>query len=180
MDSSEARKKILLLAGWSGAGKDTLAARLMNCTPFKRYAFADPVKDAAAEWYGFPRALADTEEGKRSMWKERTVREWIIFHGEEEKRVHGKDVWAKRIAAQILDDVETMYFVITDWRFIDELVALQKSVGAVADIYPMRVVNENQRISPVASLTEYSLLGFPMPEVDIHTRLDYIYDYMGM
>jgi hypothetical protein len=147
--------------------------------PFKRYAFADAVKDAAAQYFGFPRMLADTEEGKRSELNGRTIREWIIYYGEREKNLDGKDVWAKKVAQQILADSATN-FVITDWRFVEELVALQKELHEVAELYPMRVVNEGQTVSPVASITEYSLLGFPMPQVNIFTRLEYIYDYMNI
>lgn len=183
--------KIVLLAGWSQAGKDTLGSRLVAEHEFKRFAFADPVKDAAAELYGFDRRLADTQEGKATtvqprnwlMPAGRTVRDWIIQVGEERKKVHGAGIWAEKIAERIMAAPTFRgRYVITDWRFPEELVALQARLPSTAEFYPARLVRPGQRVSPVGSMTEYALCGFPMPAYNSAEAADWeaLKAYVGL
>ncbi len=176
------RMKIILLSGWSQSGKDTLGARLVAEHECKRFAFADPVKDVAASLYGFDRKLADTQEGKVTVVPQRnwlmpagrTVREWVIQVGEDRKKVHGAGVWAEKIADQILAAPSFRgRYVITDWRFPEELVALQARLPAAAEFYPVRLVRPGQRVSPVGSATEYALSGFPMPAYNAVDEADW-------
>lgn len=167
--------KIVLLTGWSQSGKDTLGSRLVAEHEFKRFAFADPVKDAAAALYGFDRRLADTQEGKATpvpprnwlMPAGRTVREWVIQVGEERKKADGAGIWAEQIAERIMSAPSFRgRYVVTDWRFPEELVTLQRVLPRTAEFYPVRLVRPGQRVSPVGSMTEYALSGFPMPSVN--------------
>jgi hypothetical protein len=184
---------IVLLSGWSGSGKDTIGRLLTTHKGFKRYAFADPVKDQAAKRYGFERGLADTPEGKETavpaqnflMPAGRTVRDWVIHHGEERKRIDGAGVWAAAIAARIqADRLEAggsapFRAVITDWRFPEELVELQRRLPG-AEFWPVRLVRGGQRVSPVGSMTEYSLSGFPMPGFDALADEKKLFAYLGL
>jgi hypothetical protein len=173
--------KIVLLSGWSQAGKDTLGSILVAEHGFKRFAFADAAKDVAAKQYGFDRALADTQEGKQTvvaprnffMPAGRTVRDWVIYVAEEGKKIHGGGVWADAIADRIkgaaaaaAPSFQQKHYVITDWRFPEELVALQKAFPE-AEFYPVRLIRPGQRVSPVGSITEYALSGFPMPSYNV-------------
>lgn len=212
MTEVKPKKKILLLTGWSSAGKDTLGQRLVadyrfssvafadggwfgegkgglerNLVPeqsFTRFAFADAVKDKAAEIYRFDRRLADTEEGKRQtlpyIAAGFTVRDALIRYGENEKVAHGKGIWATRLAQAIASSTAE-YIVVTDWRFPEELVELQRILVNEAEIFPLRVTRPGQRISPVASLTEYALSGFPMPVCsDALGPLEEVLYYLGV
>jgi hypothetical protein len=175
-------KKILLLAGWSAAGKDTLGRR-MAAHGFTRFAFADAVKDRTAEVYRFDRSLADTEEGKRSVLVHVaagfTVRDALIRFGENEKVAHGKGIWSRRLAEAIAAS-EATRIVVTDWRFPEELVELQRLLGGGVDLYPLRVTRPGQRVSPVSSMTEYALSGFPMPTCpDATGDLNEVVAYLG-
>lgn len=179
-------KKILLLAGWSAAGKDTLGRRLAG-HGFTRFAFADAVKDRAAEVYRFDRGLADTEEGKRTVLVHVaagfTVRDALIRFGENEKVAHGKEVWSRRLAEAIAVAAAAgaSRIVVTDWRFPEELVELQRLLGGGVDLYPLRVTRPGQRVSPVASMTEYALSGFPMPVCpDATGDLKEVVAYLGL
>lgn len=180
--------KIVLLAGWSKTGKDTVGARLVAEHGFQRFAFADPVKDGAAARYGFDRALADTQEGKDTIVPSQnilmpsgcTVREWVIYHGEQRKRVDGAEVWAQEIAIRIKRATGfEKRFVITDWRFPEELVALQRAFPS-AEFYPVRLVRPGQRVSPVGSMTEYSLSGFPMPSFNSEAEFPELLRYLEL
>ena len=181
--------QVVLVAGWSQAGKDTIGGFLSANHGFKRYAFADAVKDAAAKRYGFDRALADTQTGKESVVEPknflmpagRTVRQWVEYHAEERKRVEGADCWAASLAAALLGrSIRPSKVVITDWRFPEELVALQRLLPADTAFFPVRAVRTGQRVSPVASMTEYALSGFPMPQFDALAGQAALLQYLGL
>ena len=52
-------KNILLLSGWKGSGKDSLASILCNKFGYKRIAFADKLKDAISRDYNIDRSIFD-------------------------------------------------------------------------------------------------------------------------
>lgn len=58
--------KVLMISGWKGSGKDTVAEFLIKEHGFKRVAFADPLKDMVAEEYGIPREWCDDRQHKEA------------------------------------------------------------------------------------------------------------------
>jgi len=159
--------KIILLAGWSQAGKDTAADFLCEQYGCQKLSFAEAPKIAAAAAYRFPYAWTQTQGGKsleiRTDTGLRTVRDLIIEYANS-ARVNNPYVWAEVVAKQIRDSprVATIskVFVISDWRFIDELVGLQRELP-MAEIYPIQIRRPTQIISPVGDSSEYQLVGFP-------------------
>ena len=159
--------KIILLAGWSRSGKDTAADYLCNIHHMKKFAFADAPKIAVAEKYNFPLAWTKTQDGKsleiQTDSGKHTVRELIIEYAMCE-RAKNSFAWAEVVAKQIRQSITEGYtqFVISDWRFLDELIGLQKELYSIKPvIYTVRITRNGQIISPVADKTEYGLLGFP-------------------
>lgn len=59
-------KKIILLSGWKGSGKDTAASILTEHFDFKRIAFADNLKDSVSKQFGIPRNYFDDRILKES------------------------------------------------------------------------------------------------------------------
>jgi len=57
---------VVAISAWKGSGKDTIANYLIEQYDASRTAFADPLKDLAAEEYGFPRSWADDPKYKES------------------------------------------------------------------------------------------------------------------
>lgn len=160
MDSSVYNPQIVLLAGWAGSGKDLFGAYLTKNRGYKRYAFADPVKDLVAPAYGLDRASLDTAEGKAATHGPtgQTVRDLLISYAEE-SRAADPTCWASAIAARILAD-KPPRVVVTDWRHLEEFFALQRAVPA-ATFYFLRCTRYGERYSSVPDATEYGLLGFP-------------------
>jgi hypothetical protein len=123
---------IWMFCGYAGSGK-TAAANLLRSLldPHSTYtiAFADAVKDDVATLYNLPRPMFDTQEGKASIVKtpdsERTARELLIEYSLKMKLAQGYDVWAKKVAHNIHNKVETCcrikHVIIHDWRFIAEI-----------------------------------------------------------
>lgn len=155
---------ILLIAGWAHSGKDSVAKILVETYDFQKYAFADPIKQKVSEDEGIPLEWCYDQKKKAEALPSnptKTLREELIRVGEEARELN-KDVWALIIAEKILKGVKKgkTKFVISDWRMIEELWALQKKIPD-AVIVPIRIVRPSQLISPVPDWTEYSLLGFP-------------------
>lgn len=155
---------ILLISGWAHAGKDSVAKILVETYEFQKYAFADPIKQKVAEDEGIPLEWCYDQKKKAEALPsnpERTLREELIRVGEEARELD-KAIWANVIGEKIQKAVKKgkTNFVISDWRMIEELWALQKLLPE-AIIVPLRVVRPSQLISPVPDWTEYSLLGFP-------------------
>ena len=96
---------------------------------------------------------------------ERTLREELIRVAEA-ARATDKEFWARSVGEKIQKAIQRgkRKFIISDWRHIEELWALQKCIPN-ACIVPTRVERPSQLISPVPDWTEYSLLGFPFWKV---------------
>ena len=158
---------ILLIAGWSSSGKDATAKILVETYDFKRYAFADAIKEHVAKHNDIPLEWCYDQERKASPFlpdSEKTLREEIIEMAEKGREKH-KEHWARDIAQKIKKHSSSLEagearFIISDWRHIEELFALQK-VLPKALLLPIRITRHSQILSPVPDKTEYSLLGFP-------------------
>lgn len=150
--------KIVVVAGFAGAGKDTFASLLCKHKGYKRFAFADPIKETIAESLGVELQWLHSPVGKQKVVEGKSLRQHCIDLGESERK-KDPEVWGKRIAQQIRDS-KCEKVVISDWRLLPELFALQKAFPE-ASIVPIRIQRAGQLLSSVPDLTEYSLMGFP-------------------
>lgn len=150
--------KIILLAGFAGSGKDTVASILVNQKGYTRFAFADPIKEEMAVELNLSVDIFHTVEGKRRVVNGKTLRQYCIEHGEN-KRAQDPEYWVKETAKRILASNKEK-IVISDWRLLPELFGLQKAFPD-AQIIPIRIQKAGQYVSAVPDLTEYGLMGFP-------------------
>lgn len=155
---------IVLIAGWSHAGKDSVAKILVESYDFQKLAFADPIKHQVAHDLEIPLEWCYDQEKKASPLPGgagRTLRDELIRVGET-AREKDKGVWARAVGEKIQRAIAKgkQKFVISDWRHLEELLALQKAVPT-ACLLPTRVERPSQILSPVPDKTEYGLLGFP-------------------
>jgi dephospho-CoA kinase len=150
--------KIILLAGFAGSGKDTVASILVNQKGYTRFAFADPIKEEMAAELNQPLELFHSVEGKKQFVLGKTLREHCISHGEF-KRAQDPEYWVKETAKRIVSSGK-QNIVISDWRLLPELFGLQKAFPD-AQIIPIRIQKAGQYVSSVPDLTEYGLMGFP-------------------
>lgn len=152
------RMKLILLSGFSGAGKDTVASILVLHKAYTRFAFADPIKQMIAENLQVPLDLLHSVEGKQTLVAGKTLRQHCIDLGER-KRKEDVEYWVKETADAIRQSGAEQ-IVISDWRHLPELLGLQKQFPT-AMILPIRITRVGQTISPVPDVTEYGLMGFP-------------------
>lgn len=150
---------IWLLAGYAGSGKDTVGQLLLNLLGSQATmgSFAGAAKDAVAAQYNIPRHMLDTQEGKASLVVmssgQRTVREILIEFAEGEKaRTGNPSVWAERV-----EPPPTPHWILSDWRFLDELLHLRFRFPK-ASIHTLRIVRPSVR--PSNSPTEHELESF--------------------
>jgi hypothetical protein len=159
---------ILLISGWAHAGKDSVAKILVESYDFQKIAFADPIKQQVARDLEIPLEWCYDQERKAALLpnnSERTLREELIRVAEA-ARATDKEIWARAVGEKIQRAIQRgkRKFVISDWRHLEELWALQKCIPN-ACILPTRVERPSQLTSPVPDWTEYSLLGFPFWKV---------------
>jgi hypothetical protein len=116
-------KKIILLNGKAGSGKDYLANWLVENKGYIKMAFADELKKMTASWYNVPIETFLTQEGKNSYLPNKfiTARTALISTAKNIKR---NDIYffVKIIKDKIDEAFEKGIekIVISDYRFIEE------------------------------------------------------------
>ncbi len=156
---------VVLLNGWSGAGKDAVGGLMTKLWGFKRVAFADELKRIIAKEYDFPIEWTQTQEGKQRIVPSagKTVRELMIQRGQEiRKEQNDPGFFARHIASQIIEEIQvnpTAKFVCTDWRLPVEYSTLESMLLPFnCKLLKVCVRNIQQKESPVQdTTTEYQL-----------------------
>jgi hypothetical protein len=149
---------ILFLYGFSKAGKDTCAEILVKEHGFRRFAFADKVKEIAASNLGVPLEWFHDVNKKNSIVDGKTLRQHCIEIGEGGRNLDA-EMWGKKVVEDIKQSTCSK-IVISDWRCYPEFFAVQKAFPD-AKIIPIQILRKDQFISPVPDMTEYNLAGFP-------------------
>ncbi len=153
--------KVIALTGWSGSGKDTLA-EILSRQGCARFAFAEPLKDTASELFGFPRDWADTQEGKRKLWRvgysEKTIRDILLDFAKLDRERFGDDIYALETIEKFQSVEPWRTIVVTDLRFPVELEALiEHQHQTCCELEIWRVKREGQETSPVDHPSEHLL-----------------------
>lgn len=141
MTIAHKNKILLLLAGWMECGKDTVGAYLVEKYQFKRYAFADILKDEVAALYEVDRPSFDDPVLKRMpclAHSLKTRRQLMIEYGAV-RRLQDSNYWADKLCDAICRDGPERV-VITDWRFHDEGAAVEQRLASQYQIYKWRVI----------------------------------------
>lgn len=141
-----------MLSGKIGAGKDTLAKYLVDNYNFKRFAFADILKEYTAKKYKFDVNLCYSQDGKNNLvlaynggiTKQVSVRQLLIDTGLEVRKLD-KYYWSDKVIENIKKQ-NASNIVISDWRFPDEYYRLSKEFVTVIPI----------RINGITIESEYS------------------------
>lgn len=153
--AATAKPIIILLRGYSGSGKDTVGKILINKHGFRRFAFADGLKQMIAHEYGCSLATLHSQEGKQEICEE-TNETWrqVMLRVALEAKEADPDVFARMCATEIRMAGIPSRVVITDWRFPNECDVLKRAFPA-AHFIRAEVVRYDQ--SPVDDESEYAL-----------------------
>lgn len=140
------RPALVGLVAHKRAGKDTVAARLVDRHGFTRYAFADPLKAAAlaldpiVEWipglYDLPAPVRLSEMVGNDGWEaakdRREVRRTLQQFGVGLRDTLGESVWLDYAMRRI--DADPGPVVVTDVRFPNEADAIEARGGVLVRI----------------------------------------------
>lgn len=157
--------KIILLCGWSGSGKDATASILVNKYGYKRYAFADQLKDIASAIYGFPRDMADSQEGKQNLWpcgfEKKTIRDLLLLVGKVERERFGLDIYVRGVVDELKKLPDNSKIVISDLRYPAELAYMKMFARDFEySIEVWKIVRKDQEQSPVNHESENLMESF--------------------
>lgn len=133
---------IIGICGLIGSGKDTIASHLTKHYSYERYSWAEPLKDMAAELFGWDRNMLEgttpearqQREVKDEWWSSKLGKDWsprsaLQIIGTEVMR--GKlhpDIWVLAGQRRIANKVNV---VIPDTRFPNEIKAIREMGGKI-------------------------------------------------
>ena len=173
--------KIVLVAGKAGSGKDTTSDHLVKNHKYKKYAFADTLKEFVCDKYNLEPSLCYTQEGKKTIIKLPnneicTVRELLINEGFLKKQLF-PTYFVDQVVNKILHDhasyphTQINNIVISDFRFHFEYEQLKLHFENIITINISR--NDCEKID---SYSETSLENFTFDHVIYNNRsLDKLY-----
>ena len=118
-------RKIVLISGYIGSGKDTLADFLVADGGYKKFSFADSLKDMVSKKYSFDKKLCYTQTGKKSPYELPggnivTIRDLLILEGAT-ARISNKNAFSNIVVDKILTETDkNSKIVIPDFRYPGE------------------------------------------------------------
>jgi hypothetical protein len=117
------KKRIFLIGGKARTGKDTCAEYITNTYYFfKKYAFADKIKEYASIMYGVPiEYFYEKELKEKPLYYYNNVlytpRIMLQLIGEETRKRFGEDIWCREVEKEFSNNCNV---VISDLRFNHE------------------------------------------------------------
>lgn len=135
---------IIGICGFIGSGKDTIADYLVNFHGFRRESFANSLKDAVAQVFGWDRTMLEGRTKQAREWREQVdswwakrldmphlTPRWILqYWGTEvcRKSFHD-DIWIAALENKLRNSQD--HVVISDCRFPNEIRAIKDAGGLV-------------------------------------------------
>ena len=135
--------QIIGIVGFIGSGKDTVADYLVNFHQFRRESFANSLKAAVSQVFGWDRELLEGRTNQSRIWREtndewwserlgcEVTPRWVLqYWGTEviRKGFHD-DMWVASLENRLRSSKDDI--VITDCRFPNEIKAIHNAGGRV-------------------------------------------------
>lgn len=125
-------KKILLVSGFAGSGKDYFSDHLVKTRNYTKFSFAHQLKKTCAKKYSVDIKKFNCQESKKEMFLGEPLRNILtkeaLFIKEKDPDFFVKSV-AKEIEKHIAKNLGEGLFVISDHRFLNEYHYLRNIYG---------------------------------------------------
>jgi dephospho-CoA kinase len=155
-------KEILLLSGYARSGKDSVANLLEEEYGYRRFAFADALKEMVATQTGLSVDLFHSVQKDTAIpgFRSRKTYRDLLLETAVVERSRDLDVFSRIVAAAI-ETSDATKFVISDWRYKREESFLRGKLDpTLFHITRGRVVRSS--IIPATVQIEHDLDGEPM------------------
>lgn len=138
---------IIGFVGFIGSGKDTAADYLVNFHGFRRDSFANTLKDAVANVFGWDRTLLEGRTAEAREWREQVdiwwanrldmphlTPRWILQYWGTDvcRKAFHDDIWIASVENKMRKTGDNI--VISDVRFPNEIAAIHNAGGIVVRI----------------------------------------------
>jgi hypothetical protein len=134
---------IIGVCGFIGSGKDTIADYLTNFHEFRRESFANTLKDAVANVFGWDRTMLEGRTKQAREWREQVdpwwaerlgmpnlTPRWVLQYWGTEvcRKAFHDDIWIASLENKLRNSKDDI--VISDCRFPNEIKSI-KDVGGI-------------------------------------------------
>jgi hypothetical protein len=138
---------IIGFVGFIGSGKDTAADYLVNFHGYRRDSFANTLKDAVANVFGWDRTLLEGRTAEARAWREQVdtwwaerlgmpqlTPRWVLQYWGTEVCRHAfhDDIWIASVENKMRKTTDNI--VISDVRFPNEIKAIHNAGGIVVRV----------------------------------------------
>ena len=135
---------IIGICGFIAAGKDTVADYLVNYHQFRRESFANSLKDAVANVFGWDRTMLEGRTAQAREWREQVdpwwanrlnmphlTPRWVLQYWGTEVCRQGfhDDMWIASLENKLRNSTDDI--VISDCRFPNEIKSIKDAGGMV-------------------------------------------------
>jgi len=134
---------IIGICGFISSGKDTIADYLVNYHQYRRESFANSLKDAVAQVFGWDRTMLEGRTKQAREWREQRdewwsqrlgmdiTPRWILqFWGTEVcRKAFHNDIWIASLENKLRNSKDDI--VISDCRFPNEIKSIKDAGGIV-------------------------------------------------
>ena len=138
---------IIGVCGFINSGKDTIADYLVNIHQFRRESFANTLKDAVANIFGWDRDMLEGRTRQSREWREQVdpwwaerlnmpdlTPRWVLQHWGTEvcRRAFHDDIWIAALENKLRNSQDDI--VISDCRFPNEIKSIKAAGGIVVRV----------------------------------------------
>ena len=175
---------IIGVCGFIGSGKDTIADYLTNFHGFRRESFANSLKDAVSQVFGWDRTMLEGRTKQAREWREQVdtwwaerlnmpnlTPRWVLqYWGTEvcRKGFHD-DIWIASLENKLRNSKD--HIVISDCRFPNEIKSIKESGGIVIRVKrgpEPEWYNDAADVNAGPKCTSWALASGRMSKLNIH------------
>jgi hypothetical protein len=135
---------IIGVCGFIGSGKDTVADYLVNFHEFRRESFANTLKDAVSNVFGWDRTMLEGRTKQAREWREQVDPWWSqrlnmpeltprlmlqLWGTEVCRRGFHDDIWIASLENKLRNSSDNI--VISDFRFHNEIASIRNAGGRI-------------------------------------------------